>query len=67
MRDFLARRIPDMQNESIRHRVTCVILEGDVGAFRAEVRGSKGKSMRFLGWVELTEDRISKYIVGPEP
>ncbi len=67
VRDFLAGRIAEMQEEGIRHLVTHVITEGDEGAFRAEVRGAKGESMHFFGWVELADGRISKYIVGPEP
>jgi ketosteroid isomerase-like protein len=67
LRDFLAARITDMQVEGIRHQVTRVIVQGSEGAFRAEVLGVKGKNMRFFGWVELTNGRISRYIVGPEP
>jgi ketosteroid isomerase-like protein len=67
VREFLAGRIAEMQEEGIRHLVTHVITEGDEGAFRAKVQGTTGESMHFFGWVELTEGRISKYIVGPEP
>ena len=67
VRDFLSARIADMQVEGIRHRVTRVIVQGDEGAFRAEVIGVTGKNMRFFGWVELSDGRISTYIVGPEP
>lgn len=67
VRDFLAARIADMQVEGIRHRVTRVIVQGNEGAFRAEVVGVTGTSMRFFGWVELTGNIISRYIVGPEP
>jgi len=67
LRDFLAARIADMQVEGIRHQVTHVIVQGNEGAFRAEVLGVTGKNMRFFGWVELTDGRISRYIVGPEP
>jgi hypothetical protein len=67
VRDFLAKRINDMQVEGIRHRVTRAIVQGGDGAFRAEVAGIDGTSMRFFGWVELRDGRISKYIVGPEP
>ena len=67
LRDFLAGRMAEMQEEGIRHLVTHVITEGDEGAFRAKVQGTNGESMHFFGWVELAEGRISKYIVGPEP
>jgi len=67
VRDFLAARIADMQVEGIRHQVSRVIVEGSEGAFRAEVVGVTGKNMRFFGWLELSDGRISKYIVAPEP
>jgi ketosteroid isomerase-like protein len=67
VRDFLAARIADMQIEGIRHQVTHVITQGSEGAFRAEVVGTTGESMRFFGWVELSDGKISRYIVGPEP
>ena len=67
VRDFLAARIADMQVEGIRHQVSRVIVQGNEGAFRAEVVGVTGKNMQFFGWVELTDGKISKYIVGPEP
>jgi len=65
--EFLGARIADMQVEGIRHRVTRAIVQGDEGAFRAEVVGVTGTSMRFFGWVELEGGKISTYIVGPEP
>ncbi len=67
LQDFLTARISDMQVEGIRHQVKHVIVQGNEGAFRAEVLGVTGKNMRFFGWVELTDGRISRYIVGPEP
>jgi len=67
VRDFLAARIADMQVEGIRHRVTRVLVQGNEGAFRAAVVGATGANMQFFGWVELTDGKISRYIVGPEP
>jgi ketosteroid isomerase-like protein len=64
---FLATRINDMQEEGIRHQVNQVIVEGNEGAFRAQVVGVTGKSIRFFGWVELTRGKISRYMVSPEP
>jgi ketosteroid isomerase-like protein len=67
VRDFLAARIADMQVEGIRHQVKRVIVQGREGAFRAEVVGVTGENMRFFGWVELSDGKISRYIVGPQP
>ena len=67
VRDFLAGRISDMQAEGIRHLVTNAIVQDDEGAFRAKVVGAGGTSQRFFGWAELSEGKISRYIIGPEP
>lgn len=67
LQDFLTGRLAEMQEEGIRHLVTHAITEGDEGAFRAKVQGTTGESMHFFGWVELSEGKIRKYIVGPEP
>jgi len=67
VRAFLAKRIGDMHDEGIRHQITHAIVQGNKGAFRAEVVGVKGNSLRFFGWVELTGGKISRYIIGPEP
>ncbi len=67
VRDFLAKRITEMQVVGITHRVHDVILDGNTGAFRASVVGSDGsKSKPFFGWVELEGGRIATYIIAPE-
>ena len=66
-RDFLAERISDMQEEGIRHLVTSAIVQDDEGAFRAKVVGVGEKCLRFFGWVEFADGKISRYIIGPEP
>lgn len=66
VREFLAARIDQMQVEGIRHQVRKVITEGDTGAFRAQVMGPTGVSLPFFGWVEIKDERIITYIVGPE-
>jgi ketosteroid isomerase-like protein len=66
VREFLAARINEMQVEGIQHRLRQVIADGRQGAFRAEVVGPTGTSRPFLGWVELTDGKISTYIVTPE-
>ena len=67
VREFLAKRIGDMQDEGIRHLITHAIVQDGEGAFRAEVVGVKGDKLRFFGWVELKDGKISRYIIGPEP
>ena len=67
VRDFLAERISDMQEEGIRHLVTSAIVQDDEGAFRAKVVGVGEKCLRFFGWVEFADGKISRYIIGPEP
>ncbi len=55
-----------MQVVGIRHKVGAVLTDGEYGAFRAEVIGPTGKTVPFLGWVELKDGKISSYIVMPE-
>ncbi len=66
VRSFLAERIEQMQVVGIRHKVGVVLTDGEYGAFRAEVIGPTGKTVPFLGWVELKDGKISSYIVMPE-
>jgi len=63
---FLADRIGEMQEEGIEHKVRAAMGHGDLGSFRAEVVGSDGETEPFMGLVELTDGKISKYVVGPE-
>lgn len=64
---FLAKRIGDMQEEGIEHKVRQAVCDGEKGAFRAEVVGPTGKAIAFFGWVEIQDGKIKTYIVGPEP
>jgi hypothetical protein len=66
VREFLTRRIEQMQVVGIKHKVGKVLTDGEYGAFRAVVVGPTGKSVPFLGWVELEEGKISSYMVMPE-
>ena len=66
VREFLARRIEQMQVVGIKHKVGTVITDGQHGAFRAEVVGPTGKSVPFFGWVELEGGKISSYMVMPQ-
>jgi hypothetical protein len=63
--EFLAGRIGEMQVEGIKHNVRKVIVDGDSGAFRAEVIGPEGDSSPFFGWVDIADGLISTYIVAP--
>ncbi len=63
---FLTDRVVQMQRIQIRHRVDEVILGGNRGAFRARVEGPDGRSLGFLGWVELQDGLLQRYLVVPE-
>lgn len=63
---FLAERVPQMQAIQIKHRVDEVIVDGNRGAFRARVTGPTGRSLGFVGWVELRDGLLQRYIVMPE-
>jgi hypothetical protein len=64
--EFLDGRIGEMQTEGIEHKVRHAVYDDGQGAFRAEVVGPDGSTQPFMGWVELTDGKISTYIVGPE-
>ena len=64
--EFMEARVKEMQVIQIRHKVDDVIVTGDCGAFRARVIGPTGRELGFLGWVELNDGLIKRYIVVPE-
>ncbi len=66
MLEFMQARVKEMQVIKIRHRVDEVIVTGDRGAFRACVLDPSGRSLNFLGWVELRDGLIQRYVVVPE-
>jgi hypothetical protein len=63
---FMQARVKEMQIIEIRHRVEEVIVSDDRGAFRARALDPSGRSLGFLGWVELCDDLIARYLVVPE-
>ncbi|WP_027948803.1 nuclear transport factor 2 family protein [Haliea salexigens] len=64
--EFMQTRVKEMQVIRIRHRVDEVIVQGDRGAFRASVLDPSGRSLGFLGWIELSDGLIHRYLVVPE-
>ena len=64
--DFMRKRVQETQVIQIRHQVDETVVTGDSGAFRGRVLDPSGKSLRFLGWVELRDGLVSRYIVVPE-
>jgi hypothetical protein len=63
---FLAERVTEMQRIRITHHVDDVVTDGERGAFRARVVGPDGSSKGFVGWVEVADNRLKRYIVMPE-
>jgi hypothetical protein len=63
--DLLAPRIGEMQDVGIEHKIREAIVEDDRGSFRAEVVGPEGDTVPFVGWIELTDGLVSKYVVTP--
>jgi ketosteroid isomerase-like protein len=64
--EFLNERIDEMQAEGIEHKIRETVYDDGSGAFRAEVVGPDAGTRPFMGWVELTDGKVSTYIVGPE-
>ena len=64
--DFLRERVKETQVIQIRHQLDETVVSDGCGAFRGRVLGPFGKSLGFLGWVELRDGLVSRYIVVPE-
>jgi len=63
---FMQERVRETQIVQIQHKVHEAIVTGDRGAFRGHVLGPDGHTKNFLGWVELRDNLIQRYIVVPE-
>ena len=65
VREFLRKRIVEMQIEGIIHKVENVVYDGQLGAFKANVIGKDKSKKPFFGLVELKDDKIIYYRVLP--
>ena len=63
VREFLRKRIVEMQIEGIIHKVENVVSDGKLGAFKANVIGKDKSKKPFFGLVELKDDKIIYYRV----
>ena len=66
VREFLRKRVIEMQVEGITHRVENVVSDGKLGAFKANVIGTDKSKKPFFGLVELKDDKIIYYRVLPQ-
>ena len=66
VREFLRKRIVEMQIEGIIHKVENVVSDGKLGAFKASVIGTDKSKKPFFGLVELKDDKIIYYRVLPQ-
>jgi len=66
VRDFLSKRVIEMQQEKIVHKVNSVSSNGELGAFQADVIGPDKTKRPFFGLVKIKEDRIFYYRVLPK-
>ena len=65
VREFLRKRIVEMQIEGIIHKVENVVSDGKLGAFKANVIGTDKSKKPFFGLVEIKDDKIIYYRVLP--
>ena len=65
VREFLRKRIVEMQIEGIIHKVENVVSDGKLGAFKANVIGKDKSKKPFFGLVEIKDDKIIYYRVLP--
>ena len=61
VREFLRKRVIEMQVEGIIHKVENVVSDGKLGAFKANVIGTDKSKKPFFGLVELKDDKIIYY------
>ena len=66
VREFLRKRIVEMQIEGIIHKVENVVSDGKLGAFKVNVIGTDKSKKPFFGLVELKDDKIIYYRVLPQ-
>ena len=66
VKEFLRKRVLEMQVEGIIHRVDNVISDGKLGAFKANVVGKDQSEKPFFGLVELKDKKIFYYRVLPQ-
>ena len=64
--EFLDERVVQTQEVGIQHKVLDTLANDRMGAFRGCVVGPDGRTRGFLGWVELSDGLISRYVVVPE-
>ena len=65
VREFLRKRVVEMQIEGIIHKVENVVSDGKLGAFKANVIGADKSKKPFFGLVEIKDDKIIYYRVLP--
>ena len=65
VREFLAERIPEAQDEGIEHKVLKCISNGQQGAFYGEVVGSDGRTLGTIAWLEFEDGKVKKYVNTP--
>ncbi len=66
VRDFLRKRVIEMQKEGIVHKVNSVSSNGELGAFQADVIGPDKTKRPFFGLVKIKEGKIFYYRVLPK-
>lgn len=65
VKEFLKKRITELQIEGIVHKVENVVSDGKLGAFKAYVIGKDILKKPFFGLVELKDEKIIYYRVLP--
>ena len=65
VKEFLRKRVVEMQIEGIIHKVENVVSDGKLGAFKANVIGTDKSKKPFFGLVEIKDDKIIYYRVLP--
>jgi ketosteroid isomerase-like protein len=66
VREFLAERVPELEEVDIRHQVGKTVADGEQGAFHGQVVGPDGDTRKMIAWFEFEDGLIKKYVNTPE-
>lgn len=62
---FLQERVQQLAEARIRHKVRDMVCDGNKGAILGYVRGEDGTERPFMVWFEITDGKISRYLLRP--
>lgn len=62
---YLSERVDQLKEARIVHHVRDMVFEDDRGAFLGSVDGSDGRSLPFMVWFAMSNERVARYLLRP--